>query len=405
MKRRELEIQRLKLLADKKTRRAAVPGALKQAEVTRASRRKGRVEVKKEEDVESLQTIIRHLEKSNKELVAENFELKRFQEQMKRDMQHLLSLRREDSLSDFFHQETEGDMSQSHGSASEQLTHSICEQWRSLKRHLQRLERRGEDRHDVIPTTDHEREISVLKREIAESRDLIVMQQQIMQEQLLAAQNGRLPSQVRGSYFLEEQLRLQEERGKLEQQKRTLQAERWNFTEAAIRLGYERKQLEEERALFLKHQFLNMVPSLDQRSTFPWPALGLEHGNLTEAAMWLGPSENPYLLPGNARASTPPAVSASKQRVETPSTAELYRVLKLTPENRTFSVGESFLCDCGQQSMPLCLDERENLSPLHSERSQIPASFNRRESACQTQTEDFLLLRSNLLSQFLDASF
>nr|XP_033779745.1 afadin- and alpha-actinin-binding protein-like isoform X2 [Geotrypetes seraphini] len=241
MKRKELEVPRLKLLTDKKDRRAEAVGTLRPAEARRVAWRFGKAEVKKDEDVEKLHAALQRLKKQNKELTADNFELKRVQDQMKRDIQQLLGKRRGDGLN-----ETKEDLNQTHDITSEQLTHSICEQWHSLKKHLQRLESqvatqpiRGENGNHVIRVTDHEKEIVMLKQEIAASRRLIVMQQQVMQEQLQTAQNSRPPSQLKGYYFLEEQRRLQEDRGMLEQQKRTLQMERWNFTEAAIRLGYE----------------------------------------------------------------------------------------------------------------------------------------------------------------------
>nr|XP_033779743.1 afadin- and alpha-actinin-binding protein-like isoform X1 [Geotrypetes seraphini] len=402
MKRKELEVPRLKLLTDKKDRRAEAVGTLRPAEARRVAWRFGKAEVKKDEDVEKLHAALQRLKKQNKELTADNFELKRVQDQMKRDIQQLLGKRRGDGLN-----ETKEDLNQTHDITSEQLTHSICEQWHSLKKHLQRLESqvatqpiRGENGNHVIRVTDHEKEIVMLKQEIAASRRLIVMQQQVMQEQLQTAQNSRPPSQLKGYYFLEEQRRLQEDRGMLEQQKRTLQMERWNFTEAAIRLGYERKLFEEERALFLKHQFLN-TPSLEPRWTFPCTTFSLEPKNLPEAVMW------PILSGSNLRASTPPSMPRNKHLLEsdTPSTAELYRVLKLTPQNRTFSITGNSLCDCRQQSLLQGSGETENEPLLHSERLQTTSALNQRECACQTQAEDFPQLRSNLLRQFLDCSF
>lgn len=44
---------------------------------------------------------------------------------------------------------------------------------------------------------------------------------------------------MKGSYFLEEQQQLQDERDIFKEQKRAFEVERKNFTEAAIRLGWE----------------------------------------------------------------------------------------------------------------------------------------------------------------------
>lgn len=55
----------------------------------------------------------------------------------------------------------------------------------------------------------------------------------------MSAANSELPAHLEGSYFLEEQQQLQEERELFEEQKQTFEVERKNFTEAAIRLGWE----------------------------------------------------------------------------------------------------------------------------------------------------------------------
>lgn len=66
--------------------------------------------------------------------------------------------------------------------------------------------------------------------------------------------------------MLEEKERLKEEWSLFKEQKKNFEKERRSFTEAAIRLGLERKAFEEERASWLKQQFLNMTTFDHQNS-------------------------------------------------------------------------------------------------------------------------------------------
>ncbi|CDQ78206.1 unnamed protein product, partial [Oncorhynchus mykiss] len=57
-------------------------------------------------------------------------------------------------------------------------------------------------------------------------------------------------------YFLEEWERLQDSWAELEHQKRSFHRERRAFTDAAIRLGHERREFEQQRACVVKQQYL-----------------------------------------------------------------------------------------------------------------------------------------------------
>ncbi|TFK01382.1 exocyst complex component 1-like [Platysternon megacephalum] len=231
----------------------------------------------------------------------------------------------------------------------------------------------------VISVTDHDKEIMKLKAEIEDSQQLIALQQQCFQEQLIAAANSELPANLRGSYFLEEQQRLQEEQEAFQQQKRAFEEERENFTEAAIRLGHERKQFEAERALLLKQHFLSTMAGLGprdpgRRQSAPLAAQAAEQELLPQPKKWNKPTYTPY-----PKANTPVVLVRSRHLAPspaTPSTAELLRVLKFIPDN-------------GPPPPVQSNDQKES----------------HKDTACQTESEDFWPVSGDLLDRFLDSSF
>ncbi|XP_068955534.1 uncharacterized protein [Petaurus breviceps papuanus] len=106
--------------------------------------------------------------------------------------------------------------------------------------------------------TDQDKELAQLRQEIQQSRDLIVWQQQCFQDQINQAED--IPQAIMGSYFLEEELQLQEAKTLFAQQQANFELERHRFTEAAIRLGHERRCFEQERATFMKDWLLQQQP-------------------------------------------------------------------------------------------------------------------------------------------------
>lgn len=102
-----------------------------------------------------------------------------------------------------------------------------------------------------------------------------------LQQQLNTSCDEETAAVLNDSYMLEEKERLKEELRVFEEQRKNFEIERRNFTEAAVRLGHEvlaypwflqvsesililikffsfqRKCFEDDRAMWLKHQFLN----------------------------------------------------------------------------------------------------------------------------------------------------
>ncbi|CAI9545580.1 unnamed protein product, partial [Staurois parvus] len=121
------------------------------------------------------------------------------------------------------------------------------------------------DRKGLISREEHEKEMEQLKNEIRECRETIKNQQHLLQQQIIVG-NDDTSAILQDCYLLEDQERLQEEWRLFHEQKKNFEKERRNFTEAAIRLGHERKVFEEDRAMWLKHQFLNMSLFCDRKS-------------------------------------------------------------------------------------------------------------------------------------------
>uniref|UniRef100_A0A8C5EXW4 Afadin- and alpha-actinin-binding protein-like n=1 Tax=Gopherus evgoodei TaxID=1825980 RepID=A0A8C5EXW4_9SAUR len=392
VRRKEQELSRLKekmsqQLMDKRDRRAAMEilNSLGRADGRRATWKTGKSLSKKEEEM--FRSLLAAQEKQLQELMLENAELKWLLAQRRQDVGGLLG---EDGVAVSTAQGGEGEPAPegtcSSDATREQLTRSIQDQWCSHVESLgcqampsgsQGYEAEGGDH--VISVTDHDKEIMKLKAEIEDSQQLIALQQQCFQEQLIAAANSELPANLRGSYFLEEQQRLQEEQEAFQQQKRAFQEERQNFTEAAIRLGHERKQFEEERALLLKQHFLSTMAGLGprdpgRRQSAPLAAQAAEQEILPQPKKWNKPTYTPY-----PKANTPAVLVRGRHLAAspaTPSTAELLRVLKLIPDN-------------GPPPPVQSNDQRES----------------HKDTACQTESEDFWPVSGDLLDHFLDSSF
>ncbi|GAB5575217.1 afadin- and alpha-actinin-binding protein isoform X1 [Prionailurus iriomotensis] len=256
------------------------------ADGKRGSWRTGKTEARNEDEMYKI--LLNDYEYRQKQILMENAELKKVLQQMKKEMISLLSPqkqkpreRADDStgtvISDA--EEDAGELSResmwdlSCETVREQLTNSIRKQWRILKSHVEKLDNQvskvhleGFNDEDVISRQDHEQETEKLELEIQQCKEMIKTQQQLLQQQLATACDDDTTSLLRDCYLLEEKERLKEEWSLFREQKKNFEKERRSFTEAAIRLGLERKAFEEERASWLKQQFLNMTTFDHQNS-------------------------------------------------------------------------------------------------------------------------------------------
>ncbi|XP_044800712.2 afadin- and alpha-actinin-binding protein isoform X5 [Bubalus bubalis] len=293
MKRKEREYNKLKerlhqLVMNKKDKKIAmeVLNYVGRADGKRGSWRTGKTEARNEDEMYKI--LLNDYEYRQKQILMENAELKKVLQQMKKEMISLLSPqkqkpreRADDStgtvISDV--EEDAGELSResiwdlSCETVREQLTNSIRKQWRILKSHVEKLDNQvskvhleGFNDEDVISRQDHEQETEKLELEIQQCKEMIKTQQQLLQQQLATACDDDTTSLLRDCYLLEEKERLKEEWSLFKEQKKNFEKERRSFTEAAIRLGLERKAFEEERASWLKQQFLNMTTFDHQNS-------------------------------------------------------------------------------------------------------------------------------------------
>ncbi|XP_048169078.1 afadin- and alpha-actinin-binding protein isoform X2 [Corvus hawaiiensis] len=282
MKRKEREYNKLKerlhqLVMNKKDKKIAMEilNCVGRADGKRGAWRTDKTEARNEEEM--YKVLLSDYEQRQKQLLLENAELKKVLQQMKKDIISLLPPQKqkpreksEDGLVLSDQEEDIGELNKENmwelscETVREQLTNSIRKQWRMLKNHVEKLDNQVSRGHsgalnekDVISREDHELETEKLELEIQHCKEMIKTQQQLLQQQLTCDDDTTLLLQ--DCYLLEERERLQEEWRLFREQKKNFEKERKSFTEAAIRLGLERKAFEEDRGAWLKHQFLTMT--------------------------------------------------------------------------------------------------------------------------------------------------
>ncbi|KAK6484813.1 afadin- and alpha-actinin-binding protein-like [Huso huso] len=360
MKRKEREYSKLKerlhqLLMDKKDKKLTIEvlNYVGRSDGKRSVWKTGKTEARNEGEM--YKVLLSDYEHRQKDLMVENAELKKVLQQMKKEMVSILSPQKhstkekiEDSL-----EQTVSDCEEDAGEhgrenislelscedAREQLTNSIRQQWRRLKNHMEKLDNQAslvqmgaQNEKDLISRDIHEEEIEKLKLEIQQCKDLITNQQQLWQQQLSCPCDDETGALLRDCYLLEEKERLKEEWRLFDDQRKNFERERRNFTEAAIRLGHERKEFEEDRATWLKHQFLNITPFVDRKKPHTAKShsalstgLDLEKQNLHTA-----PAQQNKVT-RHTSLSTPKS-SSSSSSLKMPCTADLYRTLCLIPD-------------------------------------------------------------------------
>ncbi|KAM9130278.1 afadin- and alpha-actinin-binding protein isoform 2-T2 [Pangshura tecta] len=287
MKRKEREYNKLKerlhqLVMNKKDKKIAmdVLNYVGRVDGKRGAWRTGKTEARNEEEM--YKVLLGGYEQRQKQLLVENAELKKVLQQMKKEMISLLppqkqkpKERAEDGIGpvlsdmeeDAVELNKENMWELSCETVREQLTNSIRKQWRMLKNHVEKLDNQVSRAHsgalngsDVISREDHELETEKLELEIQQCKEMIKTQQQLLQQLMSPCGDDDDTSVLlQDCYLLEERERLQEEWKLFREQKKNFERERRSFTEAAIRLGLERKAFEEDRGAWLKQQFLSMT--------------------------------------------------------------------------------------------------------------------------------------------------
>ncbi|XP_054836495.1 afadin- and alpha-actinin-binding protein [Eublepharis macularius] len=288
MKRKEREYNKLKerfhqLLMNKKDKKLAmdVLNYVGRVDGKRGGWRTGKTEARNEEEM--YKVLLNEYEQRQKQLLVENAELKKLLQQMKKEIISLLPPQKQkpkekaedgngtvNVLSDV--EDDSGEINKENmwelscDTVREQLANSIRKQWRMLKNHVEKLDNQALHVHsrtlnnsDTISREDHELEVERLQLEIQQCKEMVKTQQQLLQQQLTSPSDDDTSLLLKDCYLLEEKERLKEEWKLFKEQKKNFEKERKSFTEAAIRLGLERKAFEEDRGTWLKQQFLNMT--------------------------------------------------------------------------------------------------------------------------------------------------
>ncbi|XP_077185944.1 afadin- and alpha-actinin-binding protein-like isoform X2 [Paroedura picta] len=338
MKRKEQELTRLKekmsqLVTEKKDRRGTIEilNVLTRPDGKRSTWKTGKSLGKKEEELYRVQ--LARQEQREQGLALENDRLKQLLTQVGRDVQQLMGT---DGLAQCAEQNFPCEAFQ--------------EQWSRFRNVVEAssslLPQPGNAQDPPFPSlTEPHKETLKLKEETEQRNSLASHLQQFFQEQLDAMASAELPTHLKGSCFLEEWHQLEEERAMLEEQRRAFEGERKNFTEAAIRLGREKLQFEEEKALVLKQEFLRSLPRLeirDPKRRLSAPVAAREPDCLPSRRRRSQPVRTPYppvvLTPGRtplALFRTQPWQFASNP--STPARAEWHRQTAQPPSNRPLS--------------------------------------------------------------------
>ncbi|KAM9005890.1 afadin- and alpha-actinin-binding protein isoform X3 [Sarcophilus harrisii] len=358
MKRKEREYNKLKerlhqLVMNKKDKKTAMDilNYVGRADGKRGAWRTGKTEARNEDEM--YKVLLNDYEQRQKQILLENAELKKVLQQMKKEMISLLAPQKqkpkekaEDSPG-AVQSDVEEDTSElskenmwelSCETVREQLTNSIRKQWRILKSHVEKLDNQVSKVHlggfkdeEVISRQDHEQETEKLELEIQQCKEMIQTQQQLLQ-QFTTACDDDTSSLLQDCYLLEEKERLEEEWALFKEQKKNFEKERRSFTEAAIRLGLERKAFEEDRAGWLKQQFLNMT-SFDNKNSESAFSGSSDQDNLT---LYSKPGQKFYSVSSESSLCTS---KLTKSLPVSPSTSELFQTIHhLSTNSRVLNV-------------------------------------------------------------------
>ncbi|XP_060754296.1 afadin- and alpha-actinin-binding protein B [Neoarius graeffei] len=143
-----------------------------------------------------------------------------------------------------------GRLVQSEQFLGDHVTGGVFLEWTHVQQRLRELQ------SQTAVRTDQEKLLAQLVEELEQSRELVRVQQELLQ----SSAADPLPDPLIDSYYLEEWERLQDKWAEFKRQKRSFQHERQAFTDAAIRLGREKCEFEQQKASLIKRQFLSTSP-------------------------------------------------------------------------------------------------------------------------------------------------
>nr|XP_023696826.1 afadin- and alpha-actinin-binding protein-like isoform X2 [Paramormyrops kingsleyae] len=191
------------------------------------------------------------------------------------------------------------------------VTGGVVQAWDRVQRRFGELVSQAQSSSSA--GTDQEKLLAQLESDLEQSRQLVRLQQQVLQDSV----NPPLLPTLTDSYYLEEWERLQAKWVELEDQRRSFQRERQAFTEAAIRLGRERWQFEQQKAIHLAQQILCHSP-WDQPTHDRRESSIISHRTYSASPAASPSPREPGIAPW-----------AEHSPAQTPSTPELYSALRL----------------------------------------------------------------------------
>lgn len=295
---------------------------------------------------EMYRILITDYEERQKELMTENNDLRESLQSMQTELINLLNHQNEDY--DHVNDTEEGEPSES-GSLDELSTghfhmpydivregieNSLREKWRLLKSKLEEATKvcnNVSSKQDITKEVDWEEEVERLERQLQNYRHVVEQQ-----ESLIESLQAKIRSPVKDSSFLtdpellEEKEKFASEKQFFDEQRAAMENERRQLTDAAIKLGHERKKFEEERASFYKQQLL--TPSKKQ-------SVGGRHSKSPDGPRLQFSSASFSPAPRNLFSTSESRCSPKIPRdgpVENPSTDDLYKALSLKTDKSQF---------------------------------------------------------------------
>ncbi|XP_029987513.1 afadin- and alpha-actinin-binding protein [Sphaeramia orbicularis] len=212
------------------------------------------------------------------------------------------------------------ELDETEAALGDHVTGGVVQSWRKVQRDCAKIISEGK----THVGTDQDKLLTQLETELKQSQQLVQLQQHLLQDSLGSA----VPCELADSYFLEEWDRLQARWAELDNHRRTFEKERQAFTDAAIRLSHERQDFEQQKASFIKHQYLCDSPLFVEAAQ--------TGDNRTDVAALnfsgFGMSGCLPISPSSTASGTTVDSGLNQRKVTfpTPSTPELYSALNLS---------------------------------------------------------------------------
>ncbi|KAI0220615.1 Afadin- and alpha-actinin-binding protein A [Lamellibrachia satsuma] len=331
---------------------------------------------------EMYRLVISNYEEKQKELMEENSDLRQCLSDMQKELHALLCMRtsrirtnsesRADGDSSNWsdpdsmpvrpiEEMSDGHFQMPYEFVRDNIEKSLKEKCRLLRLYIRNIEKQTVTVASKSPTRrdpstsakspndeKHNRETEKLNKQISRYREIIEQQEILIQQTLQPTPPTEAELSGDGNNFMIESETdfLEAAKKFFSEQKLNFEDERKKFTEAAIRLGREKKAFEEEKASFLKEQFFKLSPFKDHSHETSCTTPEVIRGKRLLPST---PSYQEAPPPRHLNFSTP--VSLSRPH-SSPSTADLYRALGLTSNSS--------------------LKERRELPKLHRESTSLP---------------------------------